>query len=850
MSLWRLAPVATLLTVALLGGGVATGGPRGSEAGPTWVRGAHGKVARFDGRGEALDCGRGASLSTPGGLSIAFRVRLDALRPGAVLVRKPYSFEVALEPSGSAAGLVLHAWPGGRACSPPDGEAVAVRVPVGSWHHVVLTYDSRGARLGAWLDGRPAAEGSLAAACPGRSSYRLTSASYPLRLGGGHDGFRGALDDVALYGRVLAPTEIAALAEGREPPPTRLAGLWRFDTARGDRAPDGSGNGNGCRRRAPPRDDALPVLGGPVDAPVLVDDRLLTAWLASANERVFEGDRARGTPATASVAVALARNETEPFQVVLRPRRSLHAVHVTVSDLTNGEHRWPAEAFTVHRVGWIPVDPPSVLPAPHPLPAGDDVATEQRSRPGRHPDPLLTGPFDAPARRAVSLWISAKAPADLAPGLYRGSLRVASADQPPVEVELTARVWDFALPDRLRVNALAPFELHYGERDGFEAAAHDYAAHHVSLATLPPPIVTFDGDRAVLDTRDFDRAATLALDRLGMRDVYFPITGVYFLPRARDCATRAWYGRPFCDASGQLTPAFLAALSSYVGQMAAHLAERGWLARFRFAVLDEPASPAEYALVRQVAALVRQVAPGLPIALSHGPIPELQGSVDTWLLGHFQPRRMAEALARGERLEWYPNQLTLIDRPATNTRVLGWAMWHTHLTGLVLWATQYAWRGLDRELASARPVLTTHSGRPLWGSGTFLYPDEAWHPVPSVRWELVRDTLEDYEYLALQDDLCRALTASPPAAETDVALVREACAFLAEIPARLVPALESEDDAPRWRRLVWETEPAAYTEARTRVGTYLEALTALKARLTSEAPPAAGSPASPPSPAR
>lgn len=811
----------------------APAGPRdGIEPGPAWGPGPGGGAALFDGIDDALDCGRSATLDTPGGLTVAFRVRLEAHRPGTPIVSKPYAFDVIQGPADRPGSLELRAWPQGRACPTPEGAAARVVVPLRAWHHVALAYDYRGGRLRAWLDGRAVAEGSLAGGCPERSGFRLASGRYPLTLGAAPDapGFCGALADVTLHSRVLRDAEVEALAGGSVPD-QRLAARWRFDVPAGDVVPDASGHGNLCRRRVPPDLSALPLLGGPVSAPLLGASSGLTAWLASANRRVYRGDRLDRALPPPDVVVSLAVGEAEAFQVVLRPDRGLSDVRVAVSDLADGGHVLPSSACSVQRVAFVPVDAPSSWTQPYALPPGDNQLSEQRGPAGWHPDPLVAGSFDAPAREATPLWITVRAPSDQPPGVYRGHLTVSSAGARPLALPVAVRVWGFTLPRRLRRTAVAPFDLRYGEGLDAQAMIRDFAAHHVTPALLPPPEVRFEGTVAVLtDTRAFDLAAELALDRLGLDGIYFPLTGPYFLPRARDCAKRSWRGFRICLEPGVLAPDFEAALSGYLRQMGAHLAARGWLSRVRFSAMDEPATDADLALVRRAAELARRAAPGLTVAETHAPTPGLVGAVDTWVLGLLQPRAMAEARARGERLEWYPNLLPLVDRPATNTRVLGWALQRYALDGLFVWATQVAWRGLDREAAWRRPARASRDGHLQWGSGTFFYPDPDWRPLPSVRWELLRDTLEDAEMLAMLDDLCRALRPpgppAPPRSPDERARVDEACAWLADAPARLVPAFEADDEQLRWRRLRWETDPQEFDHARDALGGYLEELSA------------------------
>ena len=115
----------------------------------------------------------------------------------------------------------------------------------------------------------------------------------------------------------------------------------------------------------------------------------------------------------------------------------------------------------------------------------------------------------------------------------------------------------------------------------------------------------------------------------------------------------------------------------------------------------------------------------------------------------------------------------------------------------------------------------------LWsGNGLFLYPDENWNPVNSIRWELYRETFEDYEYLYLLDDLvARAGRKKLNAAEEK--LVREARSFLKESVDAIVPYYEAYDDKEAWKGVKWETDEAKVYEARRRIASYIERLSGI-----------------------
>ncbi len=92
------------------------------------------------------------------------------------------------------------------------GIVSAQPVSANAWHHLTATYDGSGKAAGAklYVDGKPIATTVQADTLSGSSVAKAV----PLQIGGRGNGvtrFRGQIDDVRLYNRVLAPGEIESL---------------------------------------------------------------------------------------------------------------------------------------------------------------------------------------------------------------------------------------------------------------------------------------------------------------------------------------------------------------------------------------------------------------------------------------------------------------------------------------------------------------------------------------------------------------------------------------------------------------------------------------------------------------
>lgn len=112
---------------------------------------------------------------------------------------------VALRP-GPYNGIYLRHYDGKRSI---DVKPSANRLPMltdRQWHHIVFTSDRDGAAA-VWIDGTKAGDASIASIS---SAADFTHGS-EFSIGASNNGFRGSLDDVALWNRMLSPTEIARL---------------------------------------------------------------------------------------------------------------------------------------------------------------------------------------------------------------------------------------------------------------------------------------------------------------------------------------------------------------------------------------------------------------------------------------------------------------------------------------------------------------------------------------------------------------------------------------------------------------------------------------------------------------
>ncbi len=277
------------------------------------------------------------------------------------------------------------------------------------------------------------------------------------------------------------------------------------------------------------------------------------------------------------------------------------------------------------------------------------------------------------------------------------------------------------------------------------------------------------------DFGQWDRAMTRAIDQLHFNTFQLHVPGL-------GGGTFHERYEPQLLGYAEDTPQYRAAMESYLGQLQAHLQDQGWLDEAFVYWFDEP-DPKDYEFVSNGFAKLKRWAPGIRRMLTEQVEPALVGGPNIWcpLTASYDPSQGDARRAEGEEFWWYvctgpkaPYCTLFIDHPATEMRVWLWQTWQRDIAGILVWATNY-WSSSaaypDRKepqnpyrdpMSWVSGYSTPDGARRPWGNGDgrFLYPPLAAAdgrptrsvvegPVESIRLEMLRDGIEDYEYLAM-----------------------------------------------------------------------------------------------------
>ncbi len=455
-----------------------------------------------------------------------------------------------------------------------------------------------------------------------------------------------------------------------------------------------------------------------------------------------------------AIHIYAARNEWEPFQVVVASgARAITVRAIDVSDLTSARGRIAAENVRCFREHYIEVKKPSY---------------RSDAQPGWYPDALipvripkeeaLAGkprfvalPAEVPAGRAQAFWVEAYVPKGTAPGDYRGAVTFSLEGGAKLRADVTLTVFNFELPDRpsmrshfpgIRSSSLqklgVPQERWLEIQRLYENALCAHRLMPSFPAGLAPPVAE-DGTPRFAEV---EKELIARLDELHWNSIQVPFR----------------LSSPVRDALG----AGRAKAARYLRAWRDWLKRHGRLEDAYIYCIDEPNDPDAYERVRQAAKLIHEAAPGLKLLVTEQPTPQkpewgnLFGAVDIWC-PLWPLWNEEDCLARqklGEEFWTYtalcqgkqPTPWWELDFPLLNYRVPLWMSWHYNCVGLLYWSTTF-WSHVDD------PWTEALSFRERWNQeGMLFYPGPpagTRGPVASMRLKMLREGMEDFEYLKL-----------------------------------------------------------------------------------------------------
>ena len=277
-----------------------------------------------------------------------------------------------------------------------------------------------------------------------------------------------------------------------------------------------------------------------------------------------------------------------------------------------------------------------------------------------------------------------------------------------------------------------------------------------------------------VDFSEFDRGAKKYLDGSGFNSFNLQLYGLgggTFHSRREGVFAGFRQGAPEYDKL----------LGEYLQQVEEHLHKNGWRGKEYIYWFDEP-DEKDYPFVREGMKNIRKSAPRLTRFITeHRPGPDIMdvSEISCIVFHRVDPEIVAQLTEQGREFWSYlctgpkgPWVTLFTDHPAVNLRIWLWMSFKYQLKGILVWSSNY-WnsttvfpRGILQNPWEDPMSYRVGYGTPYgqvnhWGNGDgrFIYPpnrdpnhDKTKYlsgPINSIRWELLREGIEDYEYLWL-----------------------------------------------------------------------------------------------------
>ncbi|MBN1541479.1 DUF4091 domain-containing protein [candidate division KSB1 bacterium] len=499
----------------------------------------------------------------------------------------------------------------------------------------------------------------------------------------------------------------------------------------------------------------------------------LTLWTTCPSERVFKN----ATPPAQvddRIRVYAAKNEFEPFILVARPAVS-GPVTVSIGDFGNGI------SFELYQVKTVPITQTS----------------DNLGQLGDYPDPLWPiengQSLSLVANENTVWWISLEIPSSAPAGDYQTTVTVGG-----IAVPVHLHVFDFALPEEVQVKSQMNFSFQNilskysvpGTGAEYWIIVDKVKQFFIDRRLTPKsalwpggltsgggaPFIDYDCAGALSDPHGiwgFEHPADKYLNGNGFNNgTGFPS----FMAATFQNNDASVDQRPsaFCSVTRQASDwytgdnpssAYNQSWFAYINALQGYLQNLGYLDKAYYYFANEPQDQADYDAVAWYSKQLKAAAPNFKLMVSEEPKSEIYSQpgakIDIWLpvLHNFDPAESNDRFLNHDEETWiyflrstrppYFNPITL-DHPGIEAKFTGWFLWKYRLRGIAYYTlnnwSQNPWTD---------PLYDGHNGElfmvypPSEDNLPIAYGSNNHRLVPSIRIELLRDGLEDYEYLYL-----------------------------------------------------------------------------------------------------
>lgn len=492
-------------------------------------------------------------------------------------------------------------------------------------------------------------------------------------------------------------------------------------------------------------------------------------WFVWTTTRAVRAMRDATPQTKLAVSVSAARNEWVSFQIMLRADTPIDGVTLVPGQLQSAggeaiswenvrlyrQHQLEITQSSSGRGQSLPFVPgwysDALIPFTHPL-----------TREALPPAGIRAVPFSLPANETHAFWVDLYVPAGTPPGTYSAVFSVQAGQAVLEQVPVSLEVWNFTLPKFSTMKTdfgttLNQLFENYPRISGRASSEIDWTAttdqtrellmrHRINsemprVLTEPAEVVSGKprfADWQVSFLQAYIDAYNLNAVRIGSPTPHEVVGEVNKMEVPTEAISDA-----------------LVAVDDMIRRVDRPQTD------FYLYLMDEPNSAETYEFIRNWGGAVRDLRSAdsrLQVLVTEQPTTQdpdwgtLHGAVDIWCPGYpqFNPNAIQQRQAAGESawiytaLNWWQT-----DYPLMNYRASAWVAWYFGVRGQLYWEIAH-WDEVDDPWTE--PVTYSTESGVYNGEGNLVYPGHRVGfegVVPSVRLKVIRDAIEDYEYLTI-----------------------------------------------------------------------------------------------------
>lgn len=510
-------------------------------------------------------------------------------------------------------------------------------------------------------------------------------------------------------------------------------------------------------------------------------------WTTTPSVKIFK-NAAVPVATSSEVKVYAAKNEFEPFQIIVKP--------TSTGSLTINMGSFGSNITTeLYQVKYVNIT----------------TKTDQLGTTGNNPDPLKPiengNSIAITANENTAFWISVNVPNTVASGDYTANFTMGS-----IAIPVRLHVFNFSVPNELHIESQMNFsDQTILTKYGVTGTSTNYWTYVDKIkqwfidhrltprsalwpggfsTTGGAPFIDYNCNGVITDSDGiwgFEKPAERYLKGNGLMSGTFTSTfnqGTGFpsfqaMTFQNNDASADQRPTTFCSltrsssdwyTSNNPTSAYNTKWFQYITATQSYLTTFGVINKAYYYFANEPQDQADYDAVAWYSRYLKKAAPNLKLMVSEEPRSEIYSNsnyyynhqIDIWLpvLQNFNPTiSNARKTNYGEDtwIYWlhstrppYANPIT-IDHPGIEGKFTGWLLWKYRIKGIAYYSLNN-WSS-NPWTTPAPSGSNSHNGDvsmfypPSETNVNITYGANNHRMVPSLRFELMRDALEDYEYL-------------------------------------------------------------------------------------------------------